>query len=347
MPKIAKTYRTLWVNGLTLTASDTRRAFSDAYDFVNGSLGSSNFIQRLTLGASSISTQSASFSGTILSDVISEIKPMNQHTIHFMGYSDDQLCVFPGFMFINGVRCTLGARTNITASSFMLTAGGPITGNYCVLVGNGLANTFTASDIKLTLMSNISQSLAWSNDKQGYYPSIASGTRRAVYVVKHVVAGKWMDQQYLDPPWNEHFYQLANSEAVSLGFEDVNITSTLGYTTVLVNRIYAHQDKRYNYVVRGKLQTLSGSSQYIVGVSDGFPIESGFMIKGGVFLSEQDNESFPMIPQLQGVEDYVEMRSTLTNKTTISIEVSVAMSGIMSLEFGRLPENFRNSAERG
>lgn len=347
--RIAKTYKTLWQEGMRLNASDVRRAFDDAYDLVNGGLDSANFIQQVTFNGSSIITSSQAFSGTVLTSIIEEIKITSEHTLHFFAYNGTIISIFPGFAYINGVRCKNSSRINVTASDVNLTGGNLITGLHCILIGNGLSNAFTASDVRVTLASNISQSLCWNNDKQGYYPTIASGNRRAfMYFRGQTAANVLLEEQYLDPPWSTHVYDVVSSEAIQFGLSEFTVTQTNGFNVQRLTRTWDSRDRRYTYTVKGTGGGGAGTSAVIntLFCGTGFQISgAAFSILDGVFASHVNNEHYPYQPQLADQNAFSVLNDLgVFNLDNRSIPFT---SADYSLRFGRIYKNYRNKGERG
>lgn len=249
MAKIAKTYKALWYDGATLEASDTRRALDDAYDFVNCSVNFGNF-NNLTIDYTDLDMTTNFWTSTGLAGVLTELEHPGYHSLHFftLGTGID---IFPGRIMINQKMNYVNSRLNISACEHLLCGAG-ILGGKILLIGQGLSGVITASDVFLTDGNNISASLAWNNDKQGYYPAIASGTKRAIIDVQVSFFVGFND--FWDPPWTNFFYALTNSEMSAASF--------LQFTTSVVSSVYYIYDSRqrsYYYDARGFVTSATGA----------------------------------------------------------------------------------------
>lgn len=248
MARIAKSYRTIFVEGQTLEASDVRRAFDDAYDLVNGGLELNNF-QNLSFNQDTISIATATFTSTSLINAVRELYHPGYHTVHVAGFNMNNINLFPGRVMINGKMNYINSRI-ITSASDHIVLGTSLTGAafvpFVMMLGAGSGATITQSDIYFTLATNISPSVCWSHDKQGYYPSIMSGTKRAL-----VSFFNGVDCNFLDPPWNNFIYPFTADEMCATGFRD-NITWT---AITSVYKMYDHDEQAYSYIGRGTFPT--------------------------------------------------------------------------------------------
>lgn len=325
MAKIAKVYKTIWKDSEVLFASDTRRAFSDAVNLINGNLDSANFIRNISLNQDSITFSTSNWSSTSLLGVIGELKNQNYHNIHFMGTNRSTFKVFKGRGFVNDVLNRVQNDTTITASNHNYTGGNITSGNWCILMGPALNGIVTASDISLTPLSNISQSLAWDNDKQGYYPSIASGNRRAFFVFKNFSNGatRLADEMYLDPPWENQIYKLTNDEASAIGFTGISVTQTNGFSLQTVHRIFDSRDRRYGYWVRGFGQTTGTSAEFLINDTDtneGLKPLDGWRI-----------DSYNVITSFGTSENLGGLEFVYQNSSTVLSEVSMTFNNEIKL----------------
>lgn len=251
MAKIAKSYRTLFVEGAVLQASDVRRAFDDAYDLVNGGLELDNF-ENISINQSNVSVNSSVWTSTALLGAIGEVIQPGYHSVHVYSIAPSSINIFPARIMINGRMSYINTRIVISASDHVL-GGGSFSASdiFAMLIGNGSSNMITNSDIFFTMLTNISASLAWNSSKQGYYPSIASGTKRAVSVhFANLTASRIHDICFIDPPWNNQSYQLTNTEISQMGFCS-NITSTW--------RFYDAQNANYYFNLRGRFTSASNT----------------------------------------------------------------------------------------
>jgi hypothetical protein len=351
MGRIAKAYRTLWEDGNVIEASDVRRAFSDAYDLVNGNLNSENF-STFSISWDNVSFSTSSWSSTSLKGVVEEIKLLNYHNIHFYADSCGSLSVFPGRIFINGKMNVVNTRIDIPITDILYTGGEIATGSFMILMGAGISGVITASDLSITPVSNISQSLAWNNVKQGYYPTIASQTRRAIHVItnQNSAGSDFFDNMFLDPPWEGQIYQLSNQEASQIGFTGITVTQTTGHSLDRVTRFYDSRDKRYGYWLYGTTKGGAGATTAASIINEGSQLDppDGWRIAEAHILADNDSQSFYGDGLCIADNNNAEVRFNMTfnNQIRMVIFGSQAHSGEWMMKLERTYEIVSNDTYR-
>lgn len=252
---IAKTYSSIIADGLEVFASDIHRAFDDIYCAVNGNVDNANLDRRLTLQSSRVAINDTAglFSGTVLDQVINEIKERGYNDVHMIAMGSEGLSFFPGRIEVCGVFCRVNSRLNVTAvNSVFGTPYSSFTSDtrYWVTLGN-CAITLTASDFALETVSDVDFTL----NRNAHY-TIGSGRRIIATVYNDGSAQSLYDFDYEAKPRNAHIYQLTNDEASRAGFTSYNTAATTGAVSV-VTRIYDKNDGRYMFKIQGT--TLDGS----------------------------------------------------------------------------------------
>jgi hypothetical protein len=291
MAKIAKTYQTVFVEPNVIEASDTRRAFDDAYDLINGGLELNNFNPDLSFNWDNV----IGVGTKTIRQTLDVLKAQNRHTFHFWQFgtttATGQLTIYAGEGIINGKLCKVNTTFTLSNSNIPIYGGVAKTSGGLV-VSLPAVNNITASDVKSINLDQISASLAWDEEKQGYYPSYASGTRRVFFHRTY--------NRFLDPPKSNYYYELTNQEISALGFTSIGITQTQGFTLRAMSRFYDYQTRGYGFNLYGDLLSVSSTVTVYFNSSVPFGSIDEYSIDHATYYTENYSQTWQVPETLIG-----------------------------------------------
>lgn len=274
----------------TISPSTTVRAFDEIYDVVNGGLDSANLVSTFTLGINQINICQTSnlFSGANSFDKLTQITEKGYNDIHYLchrtGFINPSetistITMFPGIVEINQKICRISEKLEFNPYDLQLSGFTTGCGIYAIAVG--AASEITQSDIFITNITNVSPSVSFDVEKNGYYPEYFSGNRRVIYTVIGVDRFELKDHYMLQRPMKGHRYEIQSSDTFAFGLD---ISST--WTSI---RLFDMDRLYYYYTYR--IDTTTTQSEVIVGSPiqhTGIPfyVNNAYLFDGS-FLAEK------------------------------------------------------------